>query len=116
MVGSFFRMVFVVMRGKEVCMDALDWDAFCSWLCDRESVVVGLPGMWFHDPLALYLSEVFGRVYGVDGAFYGPACVDPAYWSWLPAWAQRFSSRLQRYALREMTGAEVFAVLADVLR
>ncbi len=96
-------------------MDALDWDAFCGWLCERESVVVGLPGTWFHDPLALYLSGLFGRVYGVDGVFYGPACVDPVSWSWLPAWAQRFSSRLQRYALREMTGAQVFAVLAEVM-
>ena len=50
-----------------------DLDSFCTWLCHREHEIVGRPGMVYHCPLAQWLSECAGHIYGVDSRVYGRA-------------------------------------------
>src|SRR5438876_6825613 len=83
---------------KEVCMPHsvnISPEAFCAWLCQREHEVVGHPGTCFHSPLALWLSEEFGHVYGVDGNVYGRALHDCRVWRLLPRWAAAFVARTE---------------------
>ena len=91
-------------------------EAFCTWLCQREHEVVGRPGTCFHSPLALWLSERFGHVYGVDDNMYGRALHDPCVWRLLPRWAVAFVARTEARSLQVLTGQEAFALLADVER
>ncbi|GCE18638.1 hypothetical protein [Dictyobacter kobayashii] len=91
-------------------------EAFCSWLCERESEVVGYPGIWFNDPLAEWISQQVGRVCGVEGKVYGPAAWDMCRWWWLPLWAQLFVAWTDKYAKRAMTGEQAFAILAEIER
>lgn len=101
-------------RGAIINGIVLDLDAFCTWLCEREHEVVGSSGIWFNDPLSIWISQLVGRVYGVDAGRYGSALVDPCRWLWLPIWARWLDARLTQDAKRVMTGAEVLAVLADI--
>ena len=94
----------------------IDLDGFCTWLCEHEHDEVGKPGIWFHSPLAFWLSEVSGHVYGVDGAMYGRACWDACRWLPLPQWAVLFSARVEQWMGRGMVGADALTVLADVER
>ncbi len=91
-------------------------EAFCTWLCQREHEVVGRPGTCFHSPLALWLSERFGHVYGVDDNLYGRALHDPCVWRVLPRWAVAFVARTEARSLHVLTGQEAFALLADIER
>lgn len=97
-------------------MDGLDLELeqFLTWLCERESEGVGCPGAYFRSPLAYWLADLTGMVYGVDGAFYGRASSDPRSWRRLPEWAQRFVRWTEKYAMCPMTGGEVFSVLAEI--
>jgi hypothetical protein len=93
--------------------NTLSFDAFVSWLCERESQVIGWPLIWLCDPLSEWLTAVTGQVYGVEENRYGPARVDTCAWSYLPAWAQAFATYGDRYYYkRAMTGADALAVLA----
>lgn len=89
-------------------------DAFCAWLCLREHEVVGRPGTCFHSPLALWLSDLFGHVYGVDGNVYGRALHDHCVWRVLPRWAVVFAVRAEARSAHVLTGQEAFALLVDV--
>jgi hypothetical protein len=94
----------------------LDLDAFCSWLCEHENEVVGYPGMCLRSPLARWLSDRFGGMYGVDGMYYGRAAYDGQTWQVLPWWAQKFERWAENHALRIMTGRDAFAILAAIVR
>ena len=89
-------------------------EAFCAWLCQHEHEVVGRPGTYFHSPLALWLSEVCGHVYGVDDKVYGRASWEYESWFPLPQWAQVFTARSERFLTQVMRGQEAFALLAHV--
>jgi hypothetical protein len=103
---------------KEVAVQEvnIDLDDFCGWLCLHENDEVGRPGIWFHTPLAVWLSEVTGRVYGVDGRVYGRACWDVCCWYPLPHWAVLFSCWIEQSLVRVIVGAEALDVLAQVER
>lgn len=97
-------------------MDVDDVDGFCSWLAVHEYDIVGRPGMCFQAPLARWLSERSGHVYGVDGDRYGCASADWRGWRLLPRWAQGLTASIERVFPREVTGSEVFDVLAGLER
>jgi hypothetical protein len=101
-------------RGDVVQPCDIDQEAFCSWLCLHEDEVVGHPGMCFQSPLAMWLSEVSGHVYGVDSGLYGRASWDYRCWLRLPRWALLFTRRVEAWPLCDITGAEAFTVLAQV--
>ena len=103
---------------KEVAVQEvhIDLDAFCGWLCLHEYDEVGRPGIWFHSPLAVWLSDVTGHVYGVDGRVYGRASWDACCWLPLPDWAVVFSSWVEQSLVRVIVGAEALDVLAQVER
>ena len=92
----------------------LDQEAFCAWLCVHEDKVVGYPGTCFQSPLAQWLSEMTGYVYGVDETVYGRASWDYRYWLRLPRWAQVFTARLEKGAFQALTGQQAFTILAGV--
>jgi len=92
----------------------IELDAFVSWLCLHERECVGCLGTWYDSPLARYLSEVTGHVFGADGRFYGRASSDYRYWLLLPRWAEVFTSWTESLAYRPVTGSEVVEVLACV--
>ena len=96
---------------------SIQFDAFCSWLVEREAAIVGRPGIGYSDPLSEFLSFCAGRLYGVEGNVYGPAALDDCYWRRLPLWAKLFLGFTERYMfLRPITGAEAFQVLAEIER
>lgn len=94
----------------------IDLDDFCGWLCEHEHDEVGRSGIWFHSPLAVWLSEMTGALYGVDGGVYGRACWDEQCWLPLPRWAVVFSSRVEQWMGLTMVGSEALEVLAQVER
>lgn len=106
--GDLVHMVHVL------CPSDIDQEAFCSWLCLHENEVVGRPGMCYQSPLASWLSEVSGYVFGVDGSVYGRATWDYRCWLRLPRWALLFTRRVEARTSCDITGAEAFAVLAQV--
>jgi hypothetical protein len=67
-----------------------DLDSFCTWLCQREHEIVGWPGMVYHCPLAQWLSECSGHIYGVESKVYGRATCAYHCWRLLPRWAEVF--------------------------
>src|SRR5690349_17485251 len=88
---------------------------FLSWLCEKERQIVGLPGIWFNDPLSEWLTSVFGRLYGVHNRMYGPAQVDECQWRWLPYWAVLFVLWTECYAFNhEMSGADAVSLLSEI--
>ncbi|MGB8345413.1 MAG: hypothetical protein WCD86_11045 [Ktedonobacteraceae bacterium] len=98
-------------------IDIDDVDGFCSWLAMHEQDVVGRPGMCFQAPLARWLSERSGHVYGVNGDRYGCASSDWCGWRLLPRWAQALVASSERvFPPREVTGSEVFDMLASLER
>ncbi len=97
-------------------MGEMTSEEFCSWLCAKEQAVFEHPTLCFYSPLALWLLERTGRVYGVDGQRYGCAGWDDCQWLLLPRWAQMFIARLEAVRACVVTGAEAFALLAGVER
>ncbi len=95
-------------------MQMVSLEAFCAWLCAHEHEVVGRSGTWFHGPLAHWLSDLLGGVYGVDGPSYGRACWDAHWWLPLPRWAVLFSTWQDARDGRPVLGHEAFALLARV--
>jgi hypothetical protein len=92
----------------------LSVDAFCAWLCEREHEVVGRAGSCFDCPVARWLSECFGGVYGVDGPVYGRPCWEVWHWRALPRWAVLFTACLERRHGALVLGSEAFVMLAAV--
>jgi hypothetical protein len=93
----------------------VELEAFVSWLCLHDgNEAVGFVGTWFDSPLARYLSEVTGHLYGVDGQRYGCALHDYQCWPVLPCWAERFSYWVESCPRRPATGFEVLEVLAGI--
>ena len=95
-------------------MQVVSLEAFCAWLCVHEHEVVGRSGTWFQGPLARWLSDLLGGVYGVDGSLYGRACWDEHWWLPLPRWAVLFSTWLDALDGRPVRGCEAFVLLARV--
>jgi len=87
---------------------------FCAWLCAQENMVFPAPASIFGSPLACWLSEVTGQLYGVDGEVYGLALCEEAYWKPLPCWAKLLVARLDACVARPLSGFEVFVLLAGV--
>jgi hypothetical protein len=90
-------------------------DAFGGWLCEREYEVVGVPGRYFDSPVARFLSETYGQVYGVDDeGMCWRACEDWRRFR-LSSWVRLFLRMTeQTRAFRPVTGAEAFASLVAV--
>ncbi len=89
-------------------------DAFVSWLCSHEDDVVGVPGTYFDAPLARWLSEMTGHVFGVDGQWYGRASSEYGRWRLLPRWAEVFCAWAESRTYRPLMGREALDVLAQV--
>jgi hypothetical protein len=92
----------------------IELEAFLSWLCLHESEEVGCLGRWYDSPLARYLSEVTGHVFGADGRRYGCASSEYCCWLLLPRWAEVFTSWVESSPYRPVTGYEALEVLACV--
>jgi hypothetical protein len=93
----------------------VDLDAFVSWLCLHEGdEVVGYVVTWYDSPLARYLKEVTGHLYGVDGQRYGCALHGYRCWLLLPWWAECFTCWVESCPRRPATGYEVLEVLARI--
>jgi hypothetical protein len=103
-----------IVRKEEICMDTLSMEQFHSWLSAHATTVVGQAGMCFLSPLALWISERMGHLYGTDDLFYGRAVSAYCSWQMLPAWAVRFNARLERIAFRPVTGLEALQELAHI--
>lgn len=89
-------------------------DTFVSWLCSHEHEVIGVSGKCFDGPLARWLSEMTGHVFGVDGKWYGRASSEYGRWRLLPQWAEVFCVWMESRAYRPITGREALDVLAHV--
>ena len=87
---------------------------FCSWLCSQEYMVFVSPASVFSSPLACWLSDLTGHLYGVDDFAYGSALLGERYWKPLPCWAKMLVARLDACAVRPLSGSEVFVILASV--
>lgn len=87
---------------------------FGAWLSSKEFEPVGKPGTCFQSPLALWLSERMGGVYGADGLVYGRALWDGCCWLPLPRWARMFAARLETLSASVVLGDEAFTLLAQV--
>ncbi len=96
-----------------MCEWLLSMEAFAAWLCEHEGAVVGVPGRYFDCPVARWLSDVFGRVYGVDGRVCWLASDDWRQFR-LPSWASAFAVLTEQRAFRAMTGCEAFMMLACI--
>lgn len=110
--------LFCVQKGETDGVIVYPWDiskeAFGSWLCLHEQETVGRPGLCFDAPLARWLSEVTGQVYGVDGKLYGRGCWEPWQWQLLPRWAEVFTACSERFFALPLTGEQAFDLLAHV--
>jgi hypothetical protein len=103
--------------GEGMGLEWLDMgmEAFAEWLANHEQEVVGYTGRIFDSPLARWLSDRAGRLYGIDEGRYGWALVDDCYWRPLPRWAQLFSHWLEASPVPEqVTGRQAFSHLAMV--
>ena len=92
----------------------IDLDSFCTWLCEREHQIVGRPGMVYYCPLAQWLSERSGHIYGVESRVYGRATCAFHCWRLLPRWAEVFVAWSDVLAFRAITGGEALVLLASV--
>src|SRR5512135_92015 len=91
-----------------------DLDFFCTWRGAREHEIVGRPGMIYHCPLAQWLSERSGHIYGVESRVYGRATCASHCWRLLPRWAEVFVAWSDVLAFRPVTGGEALVLLASV--
>ena len=89
-------------------------DTFVSWLCSHEDDVVGVPGPCFDAPLARWLSEMTGYVFGLDGKWYGRASSEYGRWRLLSRWAEIFCAWTESRAYQPLTGREARDVVAQV--
>jgi hypothetical protein len=90
-------------------------DAFRKWLLAHAAESVGSPGRCFDAPLARWLSEVSGHVYGVDDKLYGRGCWEYVQWLPLPRWAELFTSWSEgRFFACSLTGLQALDILARV--
>lgn len=103
-----------VQEGDGMGLLDVEADAFSTWLIEHEGESVGCPRWCFQTPLAAWLSEMTGHVYGVDGGWYGRVAWDFCRWMQLPRWAHLFSLWMERSRCEVVTGQEAFETLAAV--
>ena len=72
------------------------------------------PAACFDSPLARWLGEVTGHVYGVDGEKYGRACWEYEQWLPLAWWARLVMARLEAGSSRMLTCSQVMAFVTEV--
>jgi hypothetical protein len=97
-----------------MCEWQLSLSAFLSWLCEREGQIVGVPGRLFGSPLACWLEQTYGRLYGVNEHCCWLASDERRLFR-LPVWARLFVLHSERVRLFEaLTGEEAFMMLACV--
>ena len=89
-------------------------EEFAAWLAIREDEIVGLPKRCFQSPLARWISEMTGHVFGVDEGKFGWALSDECSWRLLPRWAHLFTHWLDAWHSEAVTGQDAFNVLARV--
>src|SRR5437763_9230542 len=77
------------LEWQDVCLEA-----FSTWLVNHEHEVVGYKGRCFDSPLARWLSDLAGHLYGADERRDGPAVWEDCSWRPLPRWAPVFSHGL----------------------
>jgi len=92
----------------------LSLESFVTWLCEREHTDVGIPHRCFCCPLACYLSEMTGRLWGVDAPYYGLASLEAHRWAVLPQWARLFVSYTDTARFPSLTGVQALEVLASI--
>jgi len=95
-------------------MDALSIKKFHVWLSIHATEIVGQAGTCFLSPLAIWISEEAGHLYGTDDLFYGRAATDYSSWQMLPKWAECFNAPLERIAFHPVTGSEALQELAHI--
>jgi hypothetical protein len=88
-------------------------ESFCFWLGSHADETVGRAGMLFNSPLAIWISEVTGQCYGVEGRSYGRASRDQRFWQPLPEWASRLNARFERLGYGFLTGSQTLALLTQ---
>ena len=89
-------------------------EAFGDWLQVHREMTFERPAACFDSPLARWLGEVTGHVYGVDGEKYGRACWEYEHWLPLPWWARLVMARLEAGSSRMLTCSQVMALVADI--
>ena len=92
----------------------VDLEAFVAWLCSHEHDCVGYLGTWYHSPLARWLFERTGHVFGADGKRYGCALSDYRCWLLLPRWAEAFTLLVESSPYLPVTGIETLLILAQI--
>ena len=97
------------LEWHDVCIEA-----FSNWLVSHEHEVVGYTGRCFDSPLARWLSDLAGHLYGVDEGRNGRALWEDCYWRPLPRWAHVFSRWLEAPVPEMVTGRQAFGALACV--
>jgi hypothetical protein len=78
-------------------------EQFCTWLCEHKTNTVGQAGRCFDAPLARWLSETSGHIYGIDENTYGRATHQWWQWQPLPQWAIAFNQRLEHFNFQVIT-------------
>jgi hypothetical protein len=92
----------------------LSMEAFAAWLCEREGQIVGVPGRLFGSPLAYWLEQTYGRVYGVNEQCCWLASDERQLFR-LPLWTRLFILHSERVKPFEaLTGDEAFTILACI--
>ena len=89
-------------------------EAFGAWLQVHREMTFERPAACFDSPLARWLGEVTGHVYGVDGEKYGRACWEYEHWLPLPWWARSVMARLDGCSFRALTCSQVMALVTEV--
>lgn len=94
----------------------IDLEAFGLWLIEHEGDVFDCTDSHFQCPLARWLTDLGGALYGVDGYTYGAASWDAQHWRELPPWARGFHSRVATRTLfsSHIYGRQAFLMLAEV--
>jgi hypothetical protein len=91
-------------------------EAFGAWLQVHREMTFEWPAACFDSPLARWLGEMTGQVYGVDGEKYGRACWEYEQWLPLPWWARLVMARLEAGSSRMLTCSQVMAFVTEVSR
>ena len=92
----------------------IEQEAFGAWLQVHREMTFERPAACFDSPLARWLGEMTGHVYGVDGEKYGRACWEYEQWLPLPWWARSVMARLDGCSFRVLTCSQVMALVAEV--
>jgi hypothetical protein len=103
-----------MLRGVGMSPSDIHQEAFGAWLQVHREMTFEHPAACFDSPLARWLGEMTGYVYGVDGERYGRACWEYEHWLPLPWWARSVMARLDGCSFRVFTCSQVMALVAEV--